>query len=190
MCLSSMFSTQSRTGRALQWNLIHQNYFLFPRIHFFPKLNKARNVVQESDSTSLQATKENVQGSYYTKSTCLYSAIAKSNVIIKTKTLSIFWNYLSLICQTEILYIWLTYHWQFNSYFQVPWYYCMCNVQCCMQNVVSFHAALSTADCRELSWSCMSWWSRNIVYLKIFPFWNKTHCLSNVNLWKIICFAS
>ena len=115
-------------------------------------------------------------------STCIDLAIAKPNQNGLTKHL---WNYLSLICKTEILYIW-----QFNSYFQVPWYYCMCNVQRCMQNVVSFHAALSTADCRELSWSCMSWWSRNIVYLKIFPFWNKTHCLSNVNLWKIICFAS
>ena len=28
MCLSSMFSTQSRTGRALQWNLIHQNIII------------------------------------------------------------------------------------------------------------------------------------------------------------------
>ena len=35
----------------------------------------------------------------------LYSAIAKPNMIIKTKKLSIFWNYSALICKTEIPYL-------------------------------------------------------------------------------------
>ena len=48
--------------------------------------------------------KEIVRGSYYTDSTWHYSAIAKPNMITKTKKLSIFWNYLALICKAEIPY--------------------------------------------------------------------------------------
>ena len=49
--------------------------------------------------------KENVQGICDSDSTCLYSAIVKPNMTMKTKILSIFWNYLDLICKAEIPYL-------------------------------------------------------------------------------------
>ena len=49
--------------------------------------------------------KGNVQGSYYANSTWLYTAMAKPNMIIKTKKLSIFWNYLALMWKAEVPYL-------------------------------------------------------------------------------------
>ena len=48
---------------------------------------------------------ENVQGTCDSDSTRLYLAIAKLNLTIKTKKLSIFWNFLALIFKAEILYL-------------------------------------------------------------------------------------
>ena len=47
-------------------------------------------VVTIEDDGGWVDSKEIEQGSYYTDFTCLYSAIAKPNMIIKTKKLSIF----------------------------------------------------------------------------------------------------
>ena len=52
-----------------------------------------------------QNIKETVQGTCDSDSTCLYSAIAKPNMTIKTKKLSTFCNYLALICKAEIPYL-------------------------------------------------------------------------------------
>ena len=56
---------------------------LFSR-SFSQLLTMATMDILTSTVTSIQS-KENVQGSYYTNSTCLYSAIAKPNMINKTK---------------------------------------------------------------------------------------------------------
>ena len=58
-----------------------------------------------SSRESRDQSKEIVQRSYYADSIWLYSAISKPNMIIKTKKLSIFWNYLDLICKAEIPYL-------------------------------------------------------------------------------------
>ena len=65
--------------------------------------------------------KEIVQGSFYTNSTWLYSAIAKPNMIITTKKHSIFWNYLVLICKAEITYL-PPFYWIISSCLQFPWF--------------------------------------------------------------------
>ena len=50
-------------------------------------------------------SKESVQGTCDSDSTCLYLVIAKPNMKIKTKKLSIIWLYLALIYKAEIPYL-------------------------------------------------------------------------------------
>ena len=98
-CAFHPFTTiSSRTGGGSHITTILLNYSMF-------SCQWLTNTDPPPSAWDYVMIKETVQGSYDTHSTWLYSAIGKPNTIIKTMKLSIFWNYLALICTADIPYL-------------------------------------------------------------------------------------
>ena len=103
-CAFHPFTTiSSRTGGGSHITTILLNYSMF-------SCQWLTNTDPPPSGWDSVMIKETVRGSYDTHSTWLYSAIGKPNTIIKTMKLSIFWNYLALICTADIPYLPPFYH--------------------------------------------------------------------------------
>ena len=95
--------------------------------------------------------KENVQGTWDSDSTCLYSSNTKPNMTIKTKKLSIFWNYLALICKAEIPYPRLHSYMNHKFPFTIP----LVKSKIILGQVLWMYCSNSLINCLPQYWKCL-----------------------------------
>ena len=107
--ICKLFSSKFFKKRLLLYYLSIENLFIHllkVLFHFCIYLEKVQRLWRKNAHCLVYLLlKEVVQGTGDSDSTCLYSAIAKPNMSIKTKKLSIIWHYLALICKAEMPYL-------------------------------------------------------------------------------------